>query len=156
MKFLKIGCLGIIGLAILGGIIGAIFGGGNSQNSANVPTTNKKQVQQQSPPQYAEANIDFLLNDVKNNAAKANRDYKGKYVKIIGGTVSNIESNALYMNIRGSDPYDFIINVQCYPKNDSVKNAIINLSKGQVVTVYGQITDVGEVMGYSLSMDKIE
>ena len=33
---------------------------------------------------------------------------------------------------------------------------MINLSKGQQVTVYGKITDVGEIMGYSLDMDKLE
>lgn len=33
---------------------------------------------------------------------------------------------------------------------------MINLSKGQQVTAYGKITDVGEIMGYSLDLEKIE
>ena len=122
-------------------------GGGSSSSSS-------KQVQE-APKSYAEADIDVLLNDAKNNAAKANKDYKGKYVKIVNGDVFNIESNAKYISIEGSDPYT-LIHVQCYPKNDQVKDAMINLSKGQTVTVYGKITDVGEIMGYSLDMDKIE
>ena len=117
----------------------------------------ERQVKAQEESQkYAEANIDVLLDDVKRNAAKANKNYKGKYVKIVGGVVKNIESNARYINIEGSDPYNFLINVQCYPKNDSVKNAMLELSVGQFVTVYGKITDVGEIMGYSLDLEKIE
>lgn len=104
---------------------------------------------------YVEADIDALLNDAQNNAAKANRDYKGKFVKIVGGAVFNIESNARYIAIEGSDPYT-LIHVQCYPKNNQVKDAMINLSKGQTVTVYGKITDVGEILGYSLDLDKLE
>ena len=104
----------------------------------------------------AEANIDTLLDDVKSNAAKANKNYNGKYVKIVGGIVQNIESNARYISLRGSNPYDIFINVQCYPKNSKVKDAMIELSKGQQVTVYGKITDVGEIMGYQLDMDKVE
>ena len=104
---------------------------------------------------YVEADIDNLLNDAQNNAAKANKDYKGKFVKIVGGAVFNIESNARYIAIEGSDPYT-LIHVQCYPKNNQVKDAMINLSKGQTVTVYGKITDVGEILGYSLDMDKLE
>ena len=96
-----------------------------------------------------------MISDVKNNAAKANKDYNGKYVKIVGGRVSNIESNAKYVSLGGNDSFS-LLHVQCYPKNEQTKDAIINLQKGQVVTMYGKITDVGEIMGYSLDIDKIE
>ena len=33
---------------------------------------------------------------------------------------------------------------------------ILNLKKGQSLTVYGHVKDVGEVMGYSVDIDKIE
>ena len=64
--------------------------------SSSSPSSTTKQTQE-APKNYAEADIDVLLNDAKNNAAKANRDYKGKYVKIVNGTVFNIESNARYI-----------------------------------------------------------
>lgn len=32
----------------------------------------------------------------------------------------------------------------------------MNLQKGQTVTVYGTISDVGEVLGYSMKVDKFE
>ena len=122
--------------------------------SSSSPSSTTKQTQE-APKNYAEADIDVLLNDAKNNAAKANRDYKGKYVKIVNGTVFNIESNARYIQLEGSDPYT-LIHVTCNPKDSKVKDAMINLSKNQRVTVYGKITDVGEIMGYQLDMDKVE
>ena len=149
-----IGLVCIASFVILG-VINSDSASSNSSNYSSSATSNSKQVQE-SPKNYAEANIDVLLDDVKRNAAKANKNYKGKYVKIVGGVVKNIESNARYINIEGSDPYSILINVQCYPKNDSVKNAMLELSVGQFVTVYGKITDVGEIMGYSLDLEKIE
>ena len=157
LKLLKYGIAIIFLLALFVRVMGDVSGNESSSSSSNSNSSSSsstKQVQE-SPKNYAEADIDVLLNDAKNNAAKANKDYKGKYVKIVNGSVSNIESNARYITIEGSDPYT-LIHVQCYPKNDQVKDAMINLSMDQRVTVYGKITDVGEIMGYSLDMDKVE
>lgn len=48
-----------------------------------------------------------------------------------------------------------ITGVQCYIKNDEQKTAIMNMSVGDTVSVKGKITDIGEVMGYSLDIDAI-
>ena len=153
--------IGLVCIAsfVLVGVINSDSNSGSSSSSnysssSSSSSSSSKQVQEPAK-NYAEANIAVLLDDAKNNAAKANRDYKGKFVKIVGGFVFNIESNARYIQLEGSDPYTFI-HVTCRPKNDQVKNAMINLSNGQQVTVYGKITDVGEIMGYSLDLEKIE
>ena len=153
--------IGLVCIAsfVLVGVINSDSNSGSSSSSnysssSSSSSSSSKQVQEPAK-NYAEANIDVLLDDAKNNAAKANRDYKGKFVKIVGGFVFNIESNARYIQLEGSDPYT-LIHVTCRPKNDQVKNAMINLSNGQQVTVYGKITDVGEIMGYSLDLEKIE
>ena len=156
-----IGLVCIASFAIFGFINNNANSGSSNYSSSSISsslsstTTSSSQKVQEPSKNYAEADIDILLGDAKNNAAKANRDYKGKYVKIVNGSVFNIESNARYISLEGSDPYT-LLHVQCYPKNGSVKNAMLNLSKGQFVTVYGKITDVGEIMGYSLDLEKIE
>ena len=48
-----------------------------------------------------------------------------------------------------------MMSVQCYIKNDDQKTAIMDMSIGDTVIVKGKITDVGEVMGYSLDIDEI-
>lgn len=161
MGKLKMGCLGFVGIVVLLGIIGAITGGSDKSQTASKPQT---QAEQQTQPQaqqkaqqkeYAEADINTLLSEVENNAAAANKNYKGKDVKIVGGIVSNIESDADYVTIDNGASFS-LVHVQCYPKSKELKDAIINLSKGQPVTVYGKITKVGEIMGYSLDLEKIE
>ena len=151
LKLLKYGIAIIFLLALFVRVMGDVSG---NDSSSTASSSSNKQVQE-APKDYAEADIDVLLRDVKNNAAKANKDYNGKYVKIVGGRVSNIESGASYISIGGSEQIT-LLHVQCYPKNQQTKDAIINLSKGQSVTVYGKIKDVGEIMGYSLDLDKIE
>ena len=103
---------------------------------------------------YAEADIDILINDVQNNAAAANKNYKGKFVKIVGGVLDHIESDGDYISISNGDMT--LVHVQCFPKNKEVKEQMLNLSNGQTVTVYGKITRVGGIIGYSLDMDKVE
>lgn len=156
-KLIKYGIAIIFLLALFSRVMNdpTITGKNSSTSVASQLQEAQSQKSLETQKNYAEADIDILFNDVKNNAAKANRDYKGKYVKIVNGCVFNIESNARYISLEGSDPYT-LLHVQCYPKNETVKNAMINLSTGQFVTVYGRITDVGEIMGYSLDMDKLE
>lgn len=130
--------------------------GNNSSTSVSQQleqAQNKKS--QETPKNYAEADINVLISDAKNNAAKANKDYTGKYVKIVNGRVSNIDSDADYVSLKGGDQFT-LLNVQCYAKDQKTKDAIINLSTGQSVAIYGKITDVGEIMGYSVDIDRIE
>ena len=103
---------------------------------------------------YVETNIDVLINDVQNNAAAANKNYKGKFVKIVGGILDHIESDGDYISISNGDMT--LLHVQCFPQNKEVKEQMLNLSNGQRVTVYGKITRVGGIVGYSLDMDKVE
>ena len=134
----------------------------STSNPATSQTSSQsaKPAEQAKPKQektvdYAEADIDVLINEAKNNAAKANKNYKGKNVKITGGRVSNIESEGRYIVIEGSDQFS-LLHVQCYPQNKGVKDAMLDLNKDQAITVYGKIKDVGEIMGYSLDLVKIE
>jgi hypothetical protein len=48
-----------------------------------------------------------------------------------------------------------IIGVQCYITEEQ-KAAVSKFTKGQNVTAVGTITDVGEVMGYSLKVESIK
>ena len=138
----------------------------SDEKSTSTPATSQtssqsaKPAEQAKPKQektvdYAEADIDVLINEAKNNAAKANKNYKGKNVKITGGRVSNIESEGRYISIKGSDQFS-LLHVQCYPQNKDVKAAMLDLDMDQAITVYGKIKDVGEIMGYGLDLVKIE
>ena len=154
------GCLGLIGIVLVMGLIGSCAGGGNKDKTTAPASSNSSSTTQQQPKQkvYAEADINVLLSEAKDNAAAANKNYKGKDVKIVGGHVDNIDSDVRYITIDGTAANYTMIHISCDvdSKNQELKDTILALRKKQGVTVYGTITDVGDIMGYKLKLDKIE
>ena len=107
--------------------------------------------------EYITVSVSTLVNELENNAAAAQKKYKNKYVKVTG-KLGTIDSDGDYISI--DDPADVfsITGVQCFiNKNDKKQsNFVLNLRKGQTVTAYGKITDVGELLGYHLEVDRFE
>lgn len=158
----KTGCLGVIGIAVVIGLIGSCAGGGTKDQSKATTTTSSSSsssgAAQAKQKVYADADINVLIKEAKENAASANQNYKKKDVKIIGGKILNIDSDLKYITVEGTDPNYTMLHVCCDIKSDNkdLKDSILKLKKGENVTVYGTITDVGDLMGYSLKLDKIE
>lgn len=158
----KTGCLGVIGIAVVIGLIGSCAGGGTKDQSKATTTTSSSSsssgAAQAKQKVYADADINVLIKEAKENAASANQNYKKKDVKIIGGKILNIDSDLKYIAVEGTDPNYTMLHVRCDIKSDNkdLKDSILKLKKGENVTVYGTITDVGDLMGYSLKLDKIE
>jgi hypothetical protein len=124
--------------------------GGKSENTSVSKTTEETQ-----QITYEKVGADKLAADLKGNAMNASETYKGKYLEITG-KLNVIDAQGSYISI--VDPTDSfaIIGVTCYIKgNEDVKNQIKGLSIGDTVTVKGKITDVGEVFGYSLTIDSV-
>ena len=48
------------------------------------------------------------------------------------------------------------VSCQIDKQNKELQDAVLNIKKGQPVIVYGHIKDVGDIMGYTLKLDKIE
>ena len=94
------------------------------------------------------------MDDLYSNAMKATDKYEKQYVELTG-RLNVIDSSGKYISITPVDDEFAIMGVQCYIKNDDQKTAIMDMSIGDTVIVKGKITDVGEVMGYSLDIDEI-
>ena len=158
----KTGCLGVIGIAVVIGLIGSCAGVGTKDQSKATTTTSSSSsssgAAQAKQKVYADADINVLIKEAKENAASANQNYKKKDVKIIGGKILNIDSDLKYITVEGTDPNYTMLHVRCDIKSDNkdLKDSILKLKKGENVTVYGTITDVGDLMGYSLKLDKSE
>lgn len=112
--------------------------------------------QKQAEKVYNDANISVLIDQAKANAAKAKQDYNGKNLKITNGVVRNIDSNGNYFTIEDPNQNFELMVVSAHPANDKVKKEFVNLKKGSPVVVYGTVTDVGDIMGYTLKVDKFE
>ena len=154
-KFLKIGCLGFIGLAVLVALFGG--GGGNNQSSnRSSNSSSNTQVEQQAPKNYMEVDVAVMMSDLENNAASAQKKYKGKDVKVTG-RLGTIDSDGDYISILPNDQFA-VLGVHCTvnKKDKAQEDFVMNLKKNQQVTAYGTITDVGELMAYTMKVDKFE
>ena len=151
-KFLKTGCLGFIGLIVLV----AIFGGGSGEKSSTSSTTTTTQQQQQAAKNYTEVDVATMMSDLENNAMAAQKKYKGKDVKV-SGKLGTIDSDGDYISIQPDEQFA-VRGVHCTVnrKDKAQEDFVMNLKKDQWVTAYGTITDVGELMAYTMKVDKFE
>ncbi len=104
--------------------------------------------------EYTSYTVDDLMAQLEGNALKASNDHKGENVRITG-KLGVIDSSGKYITLYPDTDFA-IIGVQCYIKNDDTKAKAAELSKDSLVTLTGKITDVGEILGYSLNIDNIE
>lgn len=104
--------------------------------------------------EYTSYTVDDLMTQLEGNALKASNDHKGENVRITG-KLGVIDSSGKYITLYPDTDFA-LIGVQCYIKNDETKAKVAELSKDSLVTLTGKITDVGEILGYSLNIENIE
>jgi len=157
-----IGCLAIggiiLGVLILLGIFGSVMDGGDetgtstTSNGTETAATTGEPVEEVKVAMVVTA--DSLLEDLENNALKASDTYLDQYVELTG-KLETIDSSGKYFSLGPlSDEFTFI-SVLCNITEEQ-RATVINFSEGQDVTVVGTITDVGEIMGYSLDVESIK
>lgn len=142
-------------------IIGAAAGGNNSNKKKDTKSksgsetsggssqseTEKEQIE------YTPVTATQLSEQLSNNAMKAENDYKDKYIEVTG-KLGNIDSGGKYIGIDSDIEFD-LTNIQCYIKSDEQKQIIMEMSKGDPITIKGRCKDVGELLGYSIDIDSI-
>lgn len=136
-------------------IIAAIVGGTSGSKSGDKPALDEPMTPQQ-PISYTHYNVTELFDALKNNAMKAQSDFKDQYVEI-EGYLDVVDSDGKYIGV-GAAPtdYNYILqNVQCYIKDDTQKQQIMEIGTESPITVRGKIISVGEVLGFSMNIDSI-
>lgn len=155
----------IVLLAIIGSAAGGSGSKSEEQTNSNVSddasaetTTTKQNTSDEAEEaaiSYTAVDVSTMMDELKDNAMKAEDKYNGQYLEITG-KLSNIDSKGKYIDLV-SDSDDFaIMGVQCYIKDDDQKEKVMEMSKDQIVTIKVKIKDVGEVMGYSADIQEIE
>lgn len=150
----KLRALGIVIMAFvlvvaLGGLSACgNSGSGDAGNRGKDSTATEK-------VSYKAYKVDKLMNDLDKNAASAQEKYKDKDVAITG-KLSNIDASGAYIDLVSASDDFAIVGVQCYTHgDDKIVKKVKKLKKGKIYTVKGTITDVGEVLGYSMDIDSI-
>lgn len=117
---------------------------------ATVPTT----APTEAPIVYESVSVNDMMEALEGNALKAKDTYDDKYLEI-SGKLSIIDSNGAYISVFPTNNDFAIVGVQCFVKNEQQKEDIMNLTVGDNVVIKGKITDVGEVLGYSMDIEEI-
>ena len=152
------GVLVAIGIVIvLIAFVGSL--GGNKKSSTksdSVQSDSNKPIVESTTEsvEYTTYTVDDLMSQLNENALKASNDHKGEYVRITG-KLSTIDSSGKYISLLPNTDFA-IIGVTCYIKNEETKAKVSELSSDSLITLTGKITEVGEVLGYSLDIDNIE
>ena len=109
-------------------------------------------VAEETPKEFMQASVETMLSDLKQNEMRAQKKYGGKYMEVTG-TLGSMDSEGEYFSL---DDNSFgIMDVHCkIPKNkrEEITNKLIQMEKGDLIVVKGKITDMGEIMGYHLTV----
>ena len=145
-------------------VIAVVFGaGGEEEDSASTPKNSSEQAVTNAASEVKESKYEYvslktMLDELEANAMKAEATYQNKYVQV-EGKITNFDSDGEYISIKptGAGEWDYLLlDVTCYIKTDAQRNVLIKKAKGDIVTIKGKITRIGEVLGYSIDIDEVK
>ncbi len=123
----------------------------NTQPTSTSSTSTTSLVAEDKPIEYTKVDVDDLDKALEKNAAAAKDTYNGKYLEITG-RLGTIDSDLKYLSLLSTTNEFDIVGIQCYIKNNKQKEIVKSLSKDDTIIIKGKITNVGEVLGYSLDI----
>ena len=98
---------------------------------------------------YEQVELQTLFDDLDKNALAANKNYKNKYVEICG-EISTIDASGDYISLQVPNAGLTLDSILCKIYNKELREFIMIHEEGDMITVQGQITNVGEALGYVL------
>ena len=143
----------ILTLVLIGAISSGAKGSNTATTSSNSNTSNKTTTNAPKPSPII-VKTDTLIDALKDNELNASNTYKDKYVELTG-KLSVIDSSGKYIGLSPINDDYSLRTVMCYITQEQ-KDIVAGLKKDSLVTVIGTITDVGEVMGYSMKVESFK
>lgn len=104
---------------------------------------------------YTSIDVSTMMDDLENNALKAEETYKDQYLEITG-RLANIDSKGKYISVHSQTDDFSLVGVQCYIKDDAAKNKVMDMTKDDIITLKIHITNIGEIIGYQADIIEIE
>lgn len=142
--------------------IGIIGSSGEDSYTTGVNSGTSQATQSQESAQkpkdevnYEKTELRQMLDDLDANALKAEKTYQNKYVEVVG-KITNFDSDGSYISIEpvDADAWNFDT-VMCKIKTDEQRNYLMKKEVGDIVTIKGQITSIGEILGYTIKIAQV-
>ena len=140
--------VGIVLVILIGA--GGALGGGDDKT----PSTDNNNAAEEPAKTPTVVSADQLMNALDKNALNAAQTYEGMYVELTG-ELSTIDASGDYFSLIPANDDWAIIGVECFINEEQISQ-VSKFTDGQKVTVIGTITDVGEILGYSLDVESIK
>ena len=121
----------------------------SNNRDRDTPKTEFTVAENETEQQYEKVSVNTLIKDLEENAMKAQKNYKDKYLEITG-RINNIDSDGKYFSLSSDDEFS-LYSIQIFV-NEKNKDEIVNLKKDENITVKVKVKDVGEVIGYSADL----
>lgn len=137
------GCLTVIGVLIVLGVVGNMLGGGDSKKTDSNPQKQEQNVktEENTTPEITVSAID-ISKAFHENELKGKELYTDKVAEITG-TVQSIDEmvGKKFIVLDGDkDNFENIVSVQCYLKeDDGVIKKATEFKKGDQITIIGTI-----------------
>ncbi len=112
-------------------------------------TTTEKEVKKP-----IEVDITTMFEELDENALNAKDKYENQYIKV-SGKVFTIDSDGKYFSIIEPNKSVSFDSIRIRPTREN-KDLLKTLKSDNIITVIGTIKSVGEISGYSMTLDKIE
>ena len=141
----------VIVLAAIAAIVVFNMASGSDSGSTDSPAAAESSAAVQEEAAIA-VTAQQMIEDLESNALAASTTYEGKRVTVTG-KVGNIDASGDYFSIEGTDEFSFT-NVQIFINDDQVAT-VSGYTAGQDVTVTGTVTEVGEILGYSIDAESL-
>jgi len=147
----------LIGLAVL--IVFSALAGSSGDSDEPKKVENAGTVQSSAavtPVQneYQLVKIEEMKSSLESNALKAEKTYQDMYIEV-AGHLQTIDSDGDYVTITATDDTFDLIGLHCEITDDAQIDFILEKTVGDEVTVKGQVTNIGEVLGYVVEIHEI-
>lgn len=103
---------------------------------------------------YQPVDLQALFDELDANALRAEKTYQDAYIEI-SGYIASFDSDGSYISVKATDDdWDFTW-ILCNFTDDSQLDYVLDLNKGDRITIQGQITSIGEILGYIMDIHSI-
>jgi len=131
----------------------AHIGAAKGENVVNYTQT-ESYAEKNKPKTYTQCTVSQMVSDMDNNPMSAKDRYLDKDLQITG-IITKIDSKGKNFYIGVSSSSGLSDSVYCSVETEDQRQKLMNLSKGNSVTVRGNCYSARELLGYSIRLDDI-
>lgn len=121
-----------------------------ASDDSDTETVSKEEM----PTEMEDVTVGEMTKVLKENEMRAQKKYAGKWFQITG-YLGNMDSEGEYFSMESNSARVFSTDVRCIIPSDlreDITDKLANMNKGDKIMVKGKVTDMGEIMGYSVSI----